>query len=172
MTLCDSDTIVELLDIFSKGNHRGTPTLRCLQLNPNIPLVLIRTNCDPPSYLGFVTDRSLLAYFHSHSQFSAALNRYLSNPLHSLSLPCLNLKSAVVYSTASDTVQDAMKLMSEQGVSSVAIVEDNPTAQLMNLLSAVSVTDIGKVCALRNPRLIALNKLRHRWWFDHRISQS
>lgn len=49
-----------------------------------------------------------------------------------------------------------MKLMSEQGVSSVAIVEDNPTAQLMNLLSAVSVTDIGKVCAFRKLHYIAL----------------
>ena len=38
-----------------------------------------------------------------------------------------------------------MKLMSEQGVSSVAVVEDGPTAQSMSLLSAVSVTDIGKV---------------------------
>lgn len=110
------------------------------------PKVLIRSSSEPSSYLGFVTDRSLLSYFHSHSQFSAALNRYLSNPLHSLSLPSLSLRSAVVYNTASETVLDAMKLMSEQGVSSVAIVEDNPTAQSMNLLSAVSVTDIGKVC--------------------------
>ena len=107
--------------------------------------VLIRTTSDHPSYLGFVNDRSLLAYFHSHSQFSIALNRYLSNPLHSLSLPSLNLRSAVVYCTASQTVLDAMKLMSEQGVSSVAVVEDGPTAQSMSLLSAVSVTDIGKV---------------------------
>lgn len=47
-----------------------------------------------------------------------------------------------------------MRLMSIEGVSSVAVVEDGtgPTASprlgpgQMSLLSAVSVTDIGKVC--------------------------
>ena len=42
---------------------------------------------------------------------------------------------------SSDCVLDAMKLMSEQGVSSVAVIDDVTGT----LLSAVSVTDIGKV---------------------------
>jgi CBS domain-containing protein len=41
-------------------------------------------------------------------------------------------------------VLDSMKLMSEEGVSSVAVLDDRG-----NLLSAVSVTDIGKVCPVR-----------------------
>jgi CBS domain-containing protein len=39
-----------------------------------------------------------------------------------------------------------MKLMSEEGVSSVAVVEE----ETGTLLSAVSVTDIGKVSARRD----------------------
>jgi len=46
-----------------------------------------------------------------------------------------------VASTSSRSVLDAMKLMSEEGVSSVAVVEE----ETGYLLSAVSVTDIGKV---------------------------
>jgi CBS domain-containing protein len=65
----------------------------------------------------------------------------LSNSLHSLSLPSLNIYSSVVATTSKSTVLDAMKLMSEQGVSSVAVVEEETGI----LLSAVSVTDIGKV---------------------------
>lgn len=42
---------------------------------------------------------------------------------------------------ASDTVLDAMLLMSDYGVSSVAVIEEEGGA----LLSAVSVTDVGKV---------------------------
>lgn len=49
--------------------------------------------------------------------------------------------SSVVASTAGKTVLDAMKLMSEEGVSSVAVLDE----ETGNLLSAVSVTDIGKV---------------------------
>ena len=36
-------------------------------------------------------------------------------------------------------------LMSTQGVSSVAVIDDSPAASPSTLLSAVSVTDIGKV---------------------------
>lgn len=67
--------------------------------------------------------------------------QFISNSLHSLSLPSLNIYSAVVASTSSRSVLDAMKLMSEEGVSSVAVVEE----ETGYLLSAVSVTDIGKV---------------------------
>ena len=118
--------------------------------------MLIRSDnaAPPPQYLGFVTDRSLLSYFHAHAQVSAPLSRFLGNPLHSLTLPSLSLRTAVISCSANACVRDAMRLMSIEGVSSVAVVEDGsgPTASprlglgQMTLLSAVSVTDIGKVC--------------------------
>jgi CBS domain-containing protein len=52
----------------------------------------------------------------------------------------LNLNDAVVAARSSASILDAMKLMSEQGVSSIAVLEENSGT----LLSAVSVTDIGK----------------------------
>lgn len=67
--------------------------------------------------------------------------QYLSSPLQSLSLPSLNLYASVVAATSASSVLDAMKLMSEQGVSSVAVINEAKGT----LLSAVSVTDIGKV---------------------------
>lgn len=99
-----------------------------------------------------VSDRALLAHFHDHAKQSAPLHRFLSNRLHSLSLPSLNLWSDVVFCTSKDTVLDAMKLMSEQGVGSVAVVEDeNGSSSSRLLLSAVSVTDIGKVIGFLFP---------------------
>lgn len=59
-------------------------------------------------------------------------------------MPSLNLYSEVVAVTAGDTVLNAMKVMSELGVSSVAVVHEDTG----NLLSAVSVTDIGKVSCI------------------------
>ena len=98
-----------------------------------------------------VTDRALMRYFHSHAKSSPALARYLSNPLHSLSLPSLNLRSDVVSCSSAETVLDAMKAMSEQGVSSVAVIEDTPGSSSVSLLSAVTVTDIGKVSEMSGP---------------------
>ena len=109
-------------------------------------LVLIRAGPDQvDEFVGFVSDRALLSYFHRHAQQITALSSYLSNSLHSLSLPSLNLRSAVVYCISSEPVLQAMKFMSEQGVSSVAIVKDTQGNASVTLLSAVSVTDIGKV---------------------------
>jgi hypothetical protein len=97
----------------------------------------------PPSvdYLGIVSDRGLLSWFSSYAQETPSLQRFLSNSLHVLSLPSLNIYSSIIASTSTSTVLDAMRLMSEQGVSSVAVLED----ETGTLLSAVSVTDIGKV---------------------------
>ena len=92
-------------------------------------------------YLGMVSDRRLLAWFASYALRTPSLHTFLSNSLHSFSLPSLNLYDAVVASTANSTVLDAMMLMSEGGVSSVAVLDDDTGT----LLSAVSVTDIGKV---------------------------
>ena len=112
-------------------------------------MLIIRTSilaliqAPPPStdFLGIVSDQSLLSWFATHSQSIPSLLSYLSNPLSSLNLSSLYLYTAVVAAKASDTVLDAMKLMSDQGVSSVAVIEEENGS----LLSAVSVTDIGKV---------------------------
>ncbi|THH14616.1 hypothetical protein EW146_g5744 [Bondarzewia mesenterica] len=147
-------SVVSLLGAFSSGTHR----------------VLIKSPSpgSSPSHLGTISDRRLLAYFASFarpasspspeasspiiaspmSSRSASFNsptssflRYLNNPLSSLSLPSLNLHSEVVAVTAADSVLNAMKVMSELGVSSVAVLQEDTG----NLLSAVSVTDIGKI---------------------------
>jgi len=61
-------------------------------------------------------------------------------------LPALGIGSrAVISCLSSDVVLDAMKSMSEQGVSSVAVVD----AETGDLLSAVTVTDIARVCFVR-----------------------
>lgn len=46
----------------------------------------------------------------------------------------------VITAPSSSTIRDAMALMSEEGVSSIAVVDQDGI-----LLSAVSVTDIGKL---------------------------
>ena len=93
------------------------------------------------SFLGVVTDRRALAWFASQAQKDSTFLRYLSNTLSSLPLPSLYLYSSVVAVTATSTVLDAMSLMSDEGVSSVAVIvgEDD------RLLSAISVTDVAKV---------------------------
>ncbi|THH04396.1 hypothetical protein EW145_g5555 [Phellinidium pouzarii] len=112
------------------------------------PEVLIRPSSSTmgnSEYLGYVSDRALLAYFHKHAQASAPLARFLANPLHSLALPSLSLRAAVVCCSAGAPLHEAMALMSAQGVSSVAVVEDSANSAALSLLSAVSVTDVGKI---------------------------
>ncbi|KAJ7266884.1 hypothetical protein B0H12DRAFT_1045852 [Mycena haematopus] len=121
-TVPETASIISLLEIFARGAHR----------------VLIRSS-DPSSgpFLGIVSDRRLLSWFAEYTPTAA----FLETPLHSLSLPSLHLFSAVVTATSSSSVLDAMRLMSEEGVSSVAVLDDDAHT----LLSAVSVTDIGRI---------------------------
>jgi predicted transcriptional regulator len=106
------------------------------------------------SHLGVISDRRLLAYFSAFArsssgtvpplpsvQPSSSFLRYVSNPLSSLPLPSLNLHSEVVAVHSRNSVLDAMRMMSEMGVSSVAVLEEEGGS----LLSAISVTDIGQV---------------------------
>ncbi|THU80065.1 hypothetical protein K435DRAFT_768349 [Dendrothele bispora CBS 962.96] len=119
-------TLISLLELFARGSHR----------------VLIRsTDSSTDEFIGIVSDRSVLAWFASYAEKTKSLWAFLSNPLLSFSLPSLNLYSSVVATMSTETVLDAMKLMSEEGVSSVAVLEEETGA----LLSAVSVTDIGKI---------------------------
>ncbi|KAK7039569.1 hypothetical protein R3P38DRAFT_2900449 [Favolaschia claudopus] len=120
--LPDTASIISLLEIFSRGAHR----------------VLIRASGSGPiSFLGIVSDRRLLTWFAEYKPTAA----FLETPLHSLSLPSLHLFSAVITATSTSSVLDAMRLMSEEGVSSVAVLDDDAGV----LLSAVSVTDIGRL---------------------------
>jgi hypothetical protein len=131
---------------FSVGGH----TEVSFSLRVRIRLLTIRVSVliqsAPPSneFLGMVSDRTLLTWFYQFAQETPSLSQFLSIPLHHLSLPSLNINLAVVAARSGATVLDAMKLMSEQGVGSIAVVDD----ELGNLLSAVSVTDIGKVSVI------------------------
>jgi hypothetical protein len=69
------------------------------------------------------------------------LERLLSRPLYELAFPLLSIHAAVVAASSVATVLDAMRLMSEEGVSSVAVLDEESGI----LLGAVSVTDIGQV---------------------------
>ena len=112
-------------------------------LNDNLFFsALIRSSSsDPQDFMGMVSDHRLLRWFALYARETPSFQKYLSNPIQSLSLPSLNLNNAVVSTTSSKTILDSMRLMSEEGVSSVAVVEGRSGT----LLSAVSVTDIGKV---------------------------
>ena len=105
------------------------------------PQVLIRSTTDAAEYLGIVSDRQLLCWFAAYAKETPSFHQYSSQPLNAFTLPSLNLHSAVVSATSTATVLDAMRLMSEDGVSSIAVLDD----ETGNLLSAVSVTDIGRV---------------------------
>jgi hypothetical protein len=72
---------------------------------------------------------------------TASFQRYLGNTLQTLPLPSLNLYTDVITLRAQETVLDAMRRMSEHGVSSVAVLDDTTGS----LLSAISVTDIGRM---------------------------
>jgi CBS domain-containing protein len=93
------------------------------------------------SFLGFVTDAAALSYLASIAETSPSLQHFLTNPLEALTLPSLYLFTSVVAAPATSSVLDAMRLMSEEGVSSIAVLNEEGGS----LLSAVSVTDIGKV---------------------------
>lgn len=123
-TLPYDANIISLLEVFSRGTHR----------------VLIQSPPPSTGFVGMVSDRGLLSWLSSYALESPSLQKYLSNSLHYLALPSINIYDAIIATTSSSSVLDAMKLMSEQGVSSVAILDD-----IGNLLSAVSVTDIGKI---------------------------
>ncbi|KAF8629818.1 hypothetical protein AX15_003263 [Amanita polypyramis BW_CC] len=123
--LPESANILDLLKLFSLGTHR----------------VLIRSTTHANEYLGTVSDRRLLAWFAAYAKETPSFRRYSSNPLSSFALPSLNLHCSVVSAASNETVLYAMRLMSEEGVSSIAVLDD----ETGNLLSTVSVTDIGRV---------------------------
>ncbi|KAF8333768.1 hypothetical protein F5887DRAFT_893072 [Amanita rubescens] len=137
--LPDTANILDLLKLFSLGTHR----------------VLIKSTTE---YLGIVSDTKLLSWFAAYAKETPSFHQYSSKPLNSYALPSLNLHSAVVAATSNETVLDAMRLMSEDGVSSIAVLDE----ETGNLLSAVSVTDIGRVVVPSESNQI-LNTPLHRF---------
>jgi len=144
-------SVIALLGVFSSGLHR----------------VLVKSPVgSSESHLGMISDRRLLSYFSAFArssngaapplpsiQPSSSFLRYVSNPLSSLPLPSLNLHSEVVAVHSSNTVLDAMRMMSDLGVSSVAVLEEGGT-----LLSAVSITDIGQtVVPSQSNQILSMN---------------
>jgi CBS domain-containing protein len=140
-TLPYDASLIAALAIFARGAHR----------------TLIRSPDNPDEFIGTVSDRSLLAWFRSYARATPSFNKYLSNPIRSLSLPSLNLNATVISAASSASVLDAMKLMSEEGVSSIAVVDEHSG----DLLSAVSVTDVGKIVVPSQSNQILTNSLLH-----------
>ncbi|KAJ4474165.1 hypothetical protein C8R41DRAFT_848119 [Lentinula lateritia] len=147
-TLPYDATVVSLLEVFARGAHR----------------VLIQSNSSEASeeeFIGIVSDRRLLTWFLSFAQQSESesLRTYLSNPLNSFSdsLPSLNLFASVVATVSTEPVLEAMKLMSDEGVSSIAVLEEEGGT----LLSAVSVTDIGKIVVPSQSNQILSLSIQH-----------
>ncbi|KAF9239788.1 hypothetical protein BU15DRAFT_46339 [Melanogaster broomeanus] len=118
-------TAISLLSVFARGTHR----------------VLLQSPSPSSTYLGMVSDTRLLSWFSTYAEHAPAFQSYLANPLSALSLPSLHMYSSVISTSSTAQVLDAMCLMSEQGVSSVAVIDE----ELGTLLSAVSVTDVGKI---------------------------
>ncbi|KAI3605274.1 cbs domain protein [Moniliophthora roreri] len=110
-------------------------------LEEYIEAILIRSSVPFQGFVGIVSDRRLLSWFESYAAENSSMKRFLSDPIRSFSFPSFNLYTAVVAATSKASVLEAMQLMSEEGVSSIAVLDDETGA----LLSAVSVTDIGKL---------------------------
>ncbi|KAL0569019.1 cell separation during budding [Marasmius crinis-equi] len=127
-TLPHDATIVALLGIFARGTHR----------------VVIRSPPPAQGYAGIVSDRRLLSWFASYAEETPSLESFLADSLRNFAFPSLHIFSSVVATTSKSTVLEAMKMMSDEGVSSVAVLDDDTGS----LLSAVSVTDIGKVVSV------------------------
>lgn len=147
----DAD-IISLLEVFARGTHR----------------VLIQAPDHSGEPMGMVSDRGMLAWFDSYAKATPSFKQYLQNPMQPLSLPSLHIYASVVASVSSASLLDAMKLMSGEGVSSVAVLDDENAA----LLSAVSVTDVGKMVVpsqsnqiLGTPlhQFISMVKAHHGW---------
>ncbi|KAH8829433.1 hypothetical protein DL96DRAFT_1598081 [Flagelloscypha sp. PMI_526] len=126
-SLPSDSTILDLLRVFSGGIHR------CLI-----------TSDDSASYLGYVSDARLLRWFEGYASNNESFRQYLFHgTIASTSTARIPSRTGVISATSEDSVLFAMKRMSEEGVSSVAVLE-NSTGE-PRLLSAVSVRDIGNL---------------------------
>ncbi|KAH9018725.1 hypothetical protein EDB85DRAFT_1873549, partial [Lactarius pseudohatsudake] len=100
-------SVITLLAIFSSGAHR----------------VLVKSPAgSSESHLGVISDLRLLTFFSAFAH--TALSDVLALCLGTLPLPLLNLHFEVVAVHSRKSVLDAMRMMSDLGVSSVAVLEE------------------------------------------------
>ncbi|KDQ58325.1 hypothetical protein JAAARDRAFT_46832 [Jaapia argillacea MUCL 33604] len=122
----------------SRSYSQPSPSIITSTSSQNPP-----TSASQPQPTSSTTTSKPLPATTSSPTPSPTFHTFLQTPLHILSpsLPSLTLFSAVISCSSSSKVLDAMKLMSECGVSSCAVLDEGEG----RLLSAVSVTDIGRI---------------------------
>lgn len=124
----DEATVLLLLQIFSQGRHR----------------VVIRNK--DGSVKGVLSDRRFVRWLADDENKFPDVVSTLALPLCDLEI---GVSKPVVSLACEATVLDAMQLMSDESVSSVAVVDASRA-----LLSAVSVTDVGKLVATSEDRAV------------------
>ncbi|KAF5357214.1 hypothetical protein D9756_006365 [Leucocoprinus leucothites] len=140
VSLSQDANLISVLEAFARGAHRvfieNTDTQSSASSSPQV--------------IGMISDKHLLSFFSSYASTSPTsssitalppLQRFTSRALYEIPHPLLNLHRTVVAASSVATVMDAMRLMSEEGVSSVAVVDEESGM----VIGGVSVTDIGRV---------------------------
>lgn len=142
--------LLELLSIFSTGTHpylaqtllsHASLTRSDRSFSPGTHRVLLLPSTPTPTqpFTGVLSDRHLLRHISNASR-TLKNTTMLSQTISQLKLA----NRDVVKMGESKTVLDAMRVMSEEGVSSLAVVDETTGC----LAGAVSVVDIGKVSQL------------------------
>jgi len=132
-TLSSTATLLDVLELFSQGRHRVVIN------SPSASTVAPSTSALRRAPQGLLSDRQTLAWFlKSLSRFqSPSLEPLLSTPLEALQITTRD----VIFMPSDTILLEAMKAMSEDGLSSLPVV-DSVTGRL---ISVVSVNDIGKI---------------------------
>ncbi|KXN83058.1 Protein SDS23, partial [Leucoagaricus sp. SymC.cos] len=98
--------LISVLEAFARGAHR----------------VFVQNNTS--TLTGMISDKRLLSWFASTSSTTKPIEQIISKPLFDITYPLLNIHRTVVAASSVATVMDGMRLMSEEGVSSVAVVDE------------------------------------------------
>ncbi|KAI0320593.1 hypothetical protein OF83DRAFT_1212089 [Amylostereum chailletii] len=138
---------------------RHTHTAEYMRDNPGVARILdaARAGHVPVGIVSNLSEKNPLLELPYDATVISLLGVFASGAhrvlLQALPLPSLNLYSEVVALRASDSVLDAMRTMSELGVSSVAVMDE----ETGGLLSAVSVTDVGRtVVPAQNKEILGM----------------
>ncbi|KIY47436.1 hypothetical protein FISHEDRAFT_74735 [Fistulina hepatica ATCC 64428] len=123
--------IISLLEAFCRGAHRA----------------LVRNASSPGQFLGIVTDKKLLSWIFAHAQSTPALAEYASYALDVYALPSLHIYSLVVSCSSNEPVIEAMKKMSDEGVSSIAVLDSHISGTHISALcsSTLNVAAAGRL---------------------------
>lgn len=129
ITAPKSDSVATLLRLFSQGAHR----------------VVI------DEYPAMISNMGLLGWLVEQAHNIEVLKRVLEEPVSALELGSKQVTSCL----STETVLDAMKIMSEQGLSSIAILDDKSG----DLMSTITVTDIARIVAPSQSKKILTTSL-------------